>query len=243
MTVADRIEHPGIAPRQGADAGVEGTVATLREECELTSQLVLGLSEEDFSRPTRLPAWNVKELLGHLYRGIDRTNWALDDDEPVVPDEDSVSYWRRLNPSYDSTHIADRAKEIADRFSSGQELAAAWDELWRRALGRAANTDPDRPVKTWEPVLTLEDFLRTRVLEVAVHRADLMNALGLPPAPSEGGLDITQEILLGLVDADITALPDWDGVEFIEKGTGRRPLSDEDRQALGDLADGFPLLA
>ena len=242
MTVADRIEHPGVAPRQGADAGVEGTLAALREECELTSQLLLGLSEKDFSRPTRLPAWNVKELLGHLYRGIDRTNWALDDDDPVVPDADSVSYWRRLDPSYDSTHIADRAKEIADRFGSGQELAAAWDELWRRALGRAASTDPDRPMKTWEPVLTLEDFLRTRVLEVTVHRADLMTALGLPPDPSEGGLDITQEILLGLLDADVTAVPNWDGVEFIEKGTGRRPLTDDDRKALGDLADRFPLL-
>ena len=221
----------------GSDA-----LEALRDECQALSDLVLGLSEEDFSRPTRLPAWNVKELLGHVYRGIDRTNWALDDDEPVVPDEDAVSYWRRIDPSYDSTHIADRAKEIAGRFASGQELAASWDELWRRALGRAGTTDRDRPMKTWEPVVTLDDFLRTRVLELTVHRADLMDALGMPPAPSEGGLDITQEILLGLLDADVTALPNWDGVEFIEKGTGRRPLTDEDRKALGDLADRFPLL-
>lgn len=239
----DRVEHPGAAPRQGADAGVEGPLAALREECELLSQLVMGLSDEEFNRPTRLPAWNVKELLGHLYRGIDRTNWALDDDEPVVPDEDAVSYWRRLNPSYDATHIADRAKEVADRFGSGQELAVAWDELWRRAVGRAANADPDRPMKTWEPVLTMDDFLKTRVLELTVHRADLMDALELPPAPSDGGMEVTQEILLGLLDADITALPDWDGVEFIEKGTGRRPLSEDDRAALGALADRFPLLA
>ena len=239
----ERLEQPGAAPRRGAEAGVEGTLAALRQECELLSQLVLGLDEADFTKPTRLPAWDVKELLGHLYRGIDRTNWALDDDEPVVPDEDAISYWRRYDPSHDATDIADRAKEVADRFASGQELAVAWDELWRRALGRAATTDPDRPMKTWEPVLTLDDFLRTRVLELTVHRADLMDALGLPPDPSEGGLDVTQEILLGLLEAEITALPDWDGVEFIEKGTGRRPLRGEDRNALGELADRFPLVS
>ncbi|HEX8100327.1 MAG TPA: maleylpyruvate isomerase N-terminal domain-containing protein, partial [Actinomycetota bacterium] len=203
----------------------------------------LTLPEEDFAKPTRLPAWNVKELLGHLYRGIDRTNWALDDDEPVVVDEDAVSYWRRYDPSHDATDIADRAKEVADRFGSGQELAAAWDDLWRRSLGRAATADPGRPMKTWEPVLTLDDFVRTRVLELTVHRADIMDALGLPADPSEAGLEITQEILVGLLDADITAIPDWNGVDFIEKGTGRRPLSEEDRAALGDLADRFPLIS
>jgi uncharacterized protein (TIGR03083 family) len=214
----------------------------LREECQALSELVLGLPEEEFGRPTRCSAWNVKELLGHLYRGVDRTNWALDDEESVVPDEDSVSYWRRYDPSHDSKDIADRAKEVADRFSSGQQLAAAWDELWRRALGRAGTTARDRPMKTWEPILTLDDFLRTRVLELTVHRGDIMDALGIPPAPSEGGLDITQEILLGLLDADLTALPSWNGLDFIEKGTGRQPLTDEDRKALGDLANSFPLL-
>jgi uncharacterized protein (TIGR03083 family) len=215
----------------------------LRAECQALSDLVLGLPEDEFKRPTRLPAWNVKELLGHLYRGINRINWALDDDEEVVPDEDAVSYWRRYDPSHDATEIADRAKEVADEFDSGQELAAAWDELWRRSLGRAGTTDRDRPMKTWEPILTLDDFLRTRVLELTVHRADLMDGLDIPPDPTEGGLDVTQEILLGLLNAEVTALPNWDGLEFIEKGTGRRPLTEEDRMSLGDLADGFPLLA
>jgi len=35
----------------------------LREECEQVSKVALGLSEEDFSRPIRCSAWNVKELL------------------------------------------------------------------------------------------------------------------------------------------------------------------------------------
>ena len=243
MTAAERIENPGAAPRRGAEAGIEGALAALREECELASQLVLGFSDEDFARPTRLPEWNVKQLLAHMYRVINRINMGLDEDAPPAADTDAVSYWRRYDPVTDSQETADRAKEIAAGFGTGAELASAWDEMWRRAVGRAADVDPERVVATWGPTLTLDELIRTRILEMTVHRADLMNALGLPPDPSEGGLDITQEILLGLLEADVTALPDWDGVEFIEKGTGRRPLSDDDRKGLGSLADRFPLVS
>lgn len=239
----ERLEQPGAAPRRGTNAGVEGDLAALRQECELASQLVLGLSEDNFAKPTRLPEWNVKQLLAHIYRVINRIHMGLDDSAPAAADTDSVAYWRMYDPATDSQETADAAKEIADQYGSGGELASAWDEIWRSAVGRAADTDPERVVATWGPTLTLGELIRTRVLEMTVHRADLMTALGLPPDPSEGGLDVTQEILLGLLEADVTALPDWDGLELIEKGTGRRPLSDEDRKALGDLADRFPLLA
>ena len=237
------LEEPGAAPRRGAGAGVGGALAALRDECELISQLVLGLTEEDFSKPTRLPAWNVKELLAHTYRVINRINMALDQPPPAAPDSDSVSYWRMYDPATDSQETADAAKEIASQYETGGQLASAWDDMWRRAVGRAADEDPERVMATWGPALPLDELIRTRVLEMTVHRTDLMHALGLPPDPSDAGLEITEEILLGLLDADQRSVPDWTGVELIEKGTGRRPLSDEDRKELGELAGRFPLLA
>ena len=215
---------------------------SLRAECELASELVLGLPEEDFARPTRLPAWNVKELLAHLYRDVNRINVGLDQTAPPEPDRDSVSYWRSYDPTIDSSDIADRAKELAASYGSGQELVSAWDEMWRRALGRAGTADRDRVVVTWGPALILDEFLRTRVLELTVHRMDLNAALGLPPDPTEGGVEITTEILLGLLDAPAQDVP-LDGLALIEPGTGRRPLTDEERTSLGDLADRFPLIS
>jgi uncharacterized protein (TIGR03083 family) len=215
----------------------------LRGECELVSQLTLGLPEEDFSKATRLPAWNVKELLGHLYRAVDRTNTALDEDEPPAADSDSITYWRIYDPATDSPATADRAKEVAAQYGSGQQLAAALDTMWRKALGRAADTAPGRVVHTWGPSLMLEEFMKTRVLEVTVHRMDLNDALGLPPDPTDDGLTITADILLGLMEAEPPAPPPWNRVEFLEKGTGRTPLSEADRQRLGSQADRFPLLA
>ena len=214
----------------------------LRAECELFSELVLGLPEEGFARPTRLPAWNVKELVAHLYRTINRINTGLDQTVPPEPDYDSVTYWRSYDPAVDSSNIGDRAKELASSFGSGQELASAWDEMWRRALGRARTTDRDRVIVTWGPALVLDEFLRTRVLEATVHRMDLNAALGLPPDPTEGGVEITTEILVGLLDAAAPDVP-LDGLPLIETGTGRRPLTDEERTSLGDLADRFPLIS
>jgi uncharacterized protein (TIGR03083 family) len=218
-------------------------LTALRGECELVSQTVLGFPEERFAQPTRLPAWNVKELVGHMYRDIDRINTALTQDAPPMADTDSVTYWTRYDPAVDGPDIADRAKEVAAAHDSGQALASAWDELWRRALGRAETTDRGRIVVTWGPALTFDEFLRTRVLEITVHRMDLNDALELPPDPTEAGLEITEEILLALLGQAMPESVGWDGATFVEKGTGRSDLTDAERATLGDLADGFPLLA
>ena len=74
-----------------SEAEVADPLEALREECEEVSRIVLSLAEEDFAKPTRLPAWNVKELLGHMYRDIDRTNTALSTPPPAEATADSVS--------------------------------------------------------------------------------------------------------------------------------------------------------
>ena len=152
----------------GADA-----FKALRGECEELSKVVLDLPEDDFARPTRCTAWNVKELMGHIYRDIDRINAALSSEPPGEATDDSVSYWRAYDPSVDASAIAGRAKDLAASFGWGSELAAAWDELWRRAVAAAAQEDPARVVVTWGPALTLEDLVKTRVLEITVHGTDL----------------------------------------------------------------------
>jgi uncharacterized protein (TIGR03083 family) len=213
----------------------------LRGECELVSQTVLGLPEAAFAKPTRCSEWNVKQLLGHIYRAVNRLNTALDQPAPSAAEYDSVTYWRSYDPAVESSDIADRSKELAASFDSGQELASSWDEMWRRALGRAGTADRDRVIVTWGPGVVLDEYLRTRVLELTVHRMDLNDALELPPDPTESGLDITTEILLGLLDVPSSSVR-LKGMDLVETGTGRRPLSDVERMVLGDLSDRFPLL-
>jgi uncharacterized protein (TIGR03083 family) len=217
-------------------------LAALGEECELVSQTALGLSEEDFAKPTRCEAWNVKELIGHLYRAIDRLNVALAEPEPPEADSESVAYWRSYDAATDAPAIAERAKDTGTRYPNGHDLAVAWGEMWPRALDAAGRTDPGRVVVTFGPKLRLDEFLKTRILEVTVHRMDLEDALGRKGLGTDRAVSIVDDILVGLLGEDPPRELEWDVVEFIEVGTGRRPLTQEEGKLLGKLADRFPLM-
>ena len=222
---------------------VPGAVEALRVECDLVSEAVLALSEEDFARPTRLPAWNVKELLAHMYRDVERTIVGLGEEPPGETDTDAVSYWRRYDPVADSASIADRSKTRAASYGTARELAVVWDDMWRHALDLAEREVPSRPIRTWGPVLTLDEFLKTRALEVVVHGMDLALALGREPWATKEGVSVVTDILRGLLGAELPESLGWDDLTFIDKGTGRAPLTEDERALLETRAGAFPLLA
>jgi uncharacterized protein (TIGR03083 family) len=222
-------------------------IVALREECEAVSTLGAELAESDFDRPTRCPAWNLKELFAHLYRDVDRIGAYLDSDPPPAATHDSVSYFA----SFDGTPggpaasgVAERSKELANGFASGRELVEGWGRMWPPTLERAAAESPDRLVMTFGPSLTLCEYVKTRVLEVTVHRMDLENALGRRGWGTDAAVSIVDDILVGLLGTEPPRSLDWDVVDFIEAGTGRRALTDAERKKLGvRLAGRFPLLS
>src|SRR5439155_19017969 len=134
--------------RAPGEAQVADPLEALREECEQVSAIVLSLTEDEFARPTRLPAWNAKELLGHMYRDINRTNTALSTPPPAEVTADSVSYWRSYDPVHDSPAIADPPKELAAASETGIALATACNGLLPSAPDGTAATDPSREVST-----------------------------------------------------------------------------------------------
>jgi uncharacterized protein (TIGR03083 family) len=221
---------------------VASPLAALRAECELVSETVLSLPEESFSLRTRCTAWDVKGLLGHMYRDIDRLNVALSEGAPPEPDTDSVSYWRSYDPIVDGPAIALRSQELADTYATGKAFANAWDEMWRNTLNSTSKADLDRIVVTWGPALTLNEFLKTRVLEMTVHRMDLEDALGRKGWGSDDAVSIVDDIMEGLLGEQPPSDLEWDVVDFIEIGAGRRPLTEAEREILGPLADRFPLM-
>lgn len=218
-----------------------GVVDVLAEECRRVGELLLGLPEDDFARPTRCEPWDVKELTAHLYRSLFRIPTVLDADPPPAADTDSVTYWRSYDPPTDAPAIATHARATAAEYDTGSALARALDEMTRGALERARAEDSGHLVEVWwGPRLRLDEFLKTRVLEVVVHGLDLTHALGRAPIASEGGTKMvcqTLEALLG--DAPLRR---WSPIELIEKGTGRVPLDEADREELGANAGAFPLL-
>ena len=219
-------------------------VVALRDECDALSKVLGGLSEKDFAMPVpRTPAWTVKELMAHVHRGVvDRIGFALEHQVPGPPDVDSVSYWRSSGPTTDASAVAQRAKDIAAPFKTGKALVRAWEREWPGALDRAAAADPDVVIVTFGPSIRFGEYLKTRVVEVTVHRMDIEDALGRKGWGTDGAISIVDDILVGLLGAEPPRSLEWDAVEFIEAGAGRRPLTDGERKKLGRLATKFPLL-
>jgi uncharacterized protein (TIGR03083 family) len=221
-------------------------VAALREECQAVSDVVKQLDESDFARSTRCPEWNLKELFAHMVRDVDRINAGLDNPAPERVTHDAVSYFG----SYDGTPggaaaagVAERSKELAARFPDGAALRDVWNDLWPRTLERAAGSARSRLVVTFGPVLTLDEYLKTRVLEVTVHRMDLQDALGERGWGTDSAVSIVDDILVGLLGTEPPRTLDWDVVDFIEAATGRRPLTNVELKKLGvRLSKKFPLL-
>ena len=74
-----------------------------------------------------------------------------------------------------------------------------------------------------------------------MHYLDLTVALPAAPAPDPASLALVRRVLAGLLGASLPA--SWDDVTAALKGTGREPLTSQDRQVLGQLAAAFPLFA
>ena len=157
-----------------------------------------------------------------MYRDVERLNQALSQAAPPEPNADSVSYWRSYDPVEDAPGIADRAAQRSAEYASGIDLAEAWDGLWREVVESAAGEDRSRVVSTWGPTLTLDEYLKTRVLEVTVHRMDLEDALGQKGWGTNKAVSIVDDTLEGLLGEQPPSDLEWDVVDFIEVGTGRR---------------------
>src|SRR5205823_5542468 len=141
----------------------------------------------------------------------------------------------------DSSAVAGRARDVAAGFATGADLAAAWDGQWRATLDRAAGADRAMVVRTFGPPLTLDEYVKTRVVEVTVHRMDMEHALGRRGWGTDAAVSLVDDVLVGLLGREPPGELEWDVIDFVETGTGRRPLTGPERETLGPLAERFPL--
>jgi uncharacterized protein (TIGR03083 family) len=237
--VGDPPEQPAI----GSDWRVD-LVRVLRGECEAVSGVVLDLDEGAFATATRCEGWHLKQLLGHMYRDIDRISVYLAAEAPPIATHDAASYFQVHHGGPDSAHarmVARLARGVADAYPSGRALADAWDREWRTVLDRAAATDRRRLVLTFAPALELGEYLQTRIVEITIHGLDLADALGQKPWATLSGLMITTGVLERMLGSRLPADLGWSTIQFAEIATGRRAIGPSDTETLGELAARFPL--
>ena len=163
-----------------------------------------------WEEPSALEGMTVGALVAHLIRATGATIAYLDRSDPLaVPDGqllDDVTYF---HAAIDSP-IHDRIKQVsADEAQAGRaELAAKAGDLVRELAERLRSEPDDRLVGALGGrMLTLDDFCRTRMIEIGIHIDDLATSLGVE-TPSLSA-DVTGQVIDTLVGIARHLNGDW----------------------------------
>jgi hypothetical protein len=133
----------------------------------------------------------------------------------------------RFSPATNAERIAS-AQRGADALGSAAALVRDFESARREAVAAVRAASPARVVLTRHgDRMLLGEFLRTRVLEVAVHGLDLAAGLDRRPWMTPAAASVIEEMVMppGATGSLRQAFR-CDHAELIAMVTGRRPLSD-----------------
>jgi uncharacterized protein (TIGR03083 family) len=157
-----------------------------------------------FDGPSALAEFTVRGLAGHLLRAMTSIEGYLDRPEPdsgsgghePIPAEAYYAIVAGAGAELHSElHQSIRQRGLEAASGPPGEFAALWTETAQRLRARLAAEPAGRLVQVYaDLVLTLDDYLVTRLVELVVHADDLALSLGVarPQLPDDAtGLVIT----------------------------------------------------
>lgn len=140
--------------------------------------------------PSVLPGYRVGGLAAHLGRSLMTVDTYLDAEAPPAhaPRVDAAGYFVAALGDHDPVdsdfHAAVRARGEAAADAGQRALVAELEAVLARLA--AHRLDVDQPMAVLGgTVMTLGEYLRTRLVELAVHTVDLADSVGAP-APDLG---------------------------------------------------------
>ncbi|WP_121745425.1 maleylpyruvate isomerase family mycothiol-dependent enzyme [Streptomyces sp. E2N166] len=212
----------------------------VRDSYEALAEVVRPLGEDDSWLPTDCAGWAVRDLVFHLLADAQRALVALHTPAGGPPDRDAVTYWRDWTPAADGAAQERRWNRVcAGMIPEFGQLKDLYLETAAAAVTAASAAEPRSRVGTQEHVLTVADLLTTLGVEATVHHLDLTVALPTAPGPSPAGLTAVRATLDGLLGRPVPL--DWSDEHYARAATGRTPLTESERNALGPDADRVPL--
>jgi uncharacterized protein (TIGR03083 family) len=183
--------------------GYDDLLDTLESELAVVADGFDGLTPQHWASATTLrppspdgPAWTVFELAGHLDISIGITSMLLADVEPGDPERDAADFFV-FGAGVPSEFYDYAYTMVEDR--SPATMAGVLRTTFAHTLAQARATAPGTvgrfPGCEPYPLIRLDDFMATRVVEAVVHGIDLTDALGLPSTATRSGLSHTARIL------------------------------------------------
>ncbi len=156
---------------------------------------------DQWTAPSVLEGWSCGLVAGHVARSVLQVEWFLDADEPSVPTVTAVDYYAALTGVRDAgsalnTGVRARSEEMAALGWSGllTETTASLDRL----DARLPVEPPTRCVEAFGRPMLLDQYLRTRTVELSIHGDDLALSLGvdgvIPDACIEAAASVLEDV-------------------------------------------------
>lgn len=218
-----------MAPSQPCPVPFGRSISAFRTEADALHTILSSLTGGWAARTTRLPAWDLHQLVAHAMRAATRVTAYLGRPAPDRAEIDWLDYWRRADDT-DPDGVAQRAIEDASSLDTAG-AAEAFGQAWVDALAAARDAGAAHLLTGPFGGMRLDHYLPTRVVELTVHGLDIRAALDLAETPTDEGAEVTTAVLEGLYGGRPPELV-GDDVGFILAGTGRREHPDPDLPVL-----------
>ena len=195
----------------GEDADFGDDIAIVADLWARWRQSGRRLAGEQWSGPTRLERWRVRDLYAHVARGIP-TFGNLLASPAGTPAEVSraADYFARLRDPASADQVARTAVRFAaDTGDAG--LADLFGKPATEVLATAAALGPTTVLASIAGPIQLHSYLVTRIVEATVHLLDLQHAL-------DAGTMVPEPALLRTVRVLVQLIP---SASFIDLATGR----------------------
>jgi hypothetical protein len=162
-------------------------LATCAASLELLAEPAVAVH---WSEDSVLPEFTIGNLAGHLARSTMQVESFLDAEEPGGEAITAVEYYARLEGVHDrgselNVGVRERSAEVA-ALGPDRLVAAVGDTIER--LRRRLPREPDtRQLAAFGRTLQLDEYLRTRLVELTVHIDDLALSIRVeaPAVPTE----------------------------------------------------------
>jgi Mycothiol maleylpyruvate isomerase N-terminal domain len=222
------------------DASYDDVLRLLEAELAVVADGFERLAPEQWRTPTRLlpldqalQPWTLLELAGHLDVSIGITSLLIADAAPDagVAAKDAVDFF--VFPSAD---VPSEFHEYAFEVVEGTDpatMAARLRATFAQVLVDAGRANPSAvgafPGFEPNPLMRIDEFVSSRIVEAVVHGIDLTDALGVPPTATPAGIAQTAALLDELLartrnrprPSDL-----GDDLRWVRAATGREPHPD-----------------
>ncbi|MGW0712337.1 sterol carrier family protein [Streptomyces sp. NPDC002643] len=135
-------------------------------------EAVSTLTPDQLALPTRLGTWTVRDLAAHITMAVESVNRALERPEPAKAELTPLDYASATARHADA--IAEGSHTLAE---STPDLTTLYTEVDQRITAALTTTPQGRLIDTRAGAMTLDDYLVTRTIELAVHTDDLNAAV------------------------------------------------------------------